>query len=92
MWLIRPNEGVTTDALLGDAELTQFLLANGAWEDADYAQINLSLPKFDITGEADLRGRPAAAGVTGVFAPVRRTSPPWLRRGQRRAVCLEAAA
>ena len=29
MWLILPNEGVTTDALLGDAELTQFLLANG---------------------------------------------------------------
>ena len=46
MWLIRPNEGVTTDALLGDAELTQFLLANGAWEDADYAQINLSLPQI----------------------------------------------
>lgn len=69
MWLIRPNEGVTTDALLGDAELTQFLLANGAWEDADYAQINLSLPKFDVTGEADLRGGLQQLGVTDVFAP-----------------------
>lgn len=69
MWLIRPNEGVTTDALLGDAELTQFLLANGAWEDADYAQVNLSLPKFDVTGEADLRGGLQQLGVTDVFAP-----------------------
>ena len=69
MWLIRPNEGVTTDALLGDAELTQFLLANGAWEGADYAQINLSLPKFDVTGEADLRGGLQQLGVTDVFAP-----------------------
>ncbi|MEI3130215.1 MAG: hypothetical protein V8S89_05140 [Oscillospiraceae bacterium] len=62
MWLILPNDGVTTDALLGDAALTQFLLANGAWEDADYAQITLFSLKIDVTGEAD-----GAAWLAGCY-------------------------
>ncbi|MCD7742787.1 MAG: hypothetical protein LUH13_00625 [Oscillospiraceae bacterium] len=71
MWLILPDEGVSTDALLADAEAVEFLrYAEGYaedWENSKFLTVNFSVPKFDVSGETDLTEGLRALGVTDVF-------------------------
>lgn len=69
MWLILPDEGSTPEELLAGDTLADFLLAGNGWEDQQYHQINLSMPRFDVEGEINLIGGLQELGVTDVFDP-----------------------
>jgi len=80
MWLILPDEGGTVDELLESGEAMDFLLASknggydeekeelvGAWPGQKYLNINLSMPKFDVSSDLDLIDGLKELGVTYVF-------------------------
>ena len=80
MWLILPDEGVSVDQLLDSGEAMEFLLADkygqwdeasrsyaGAWPGQKFLNINLSMPKFDVSSDLDLIEGLRALGVTDVF-------------------------
>ena len=69
MWFLLPDEGVSVEELLADPQAMAFLLSNGDWENRKDLIVNLSLPKFDISSQADLAEGLQALGVTDVFDP-----------------------
>lgn len=69
LWMVLPDEGVSVDQLLADPEAMAFLLSNGEWENQKYLRINLSMPKFDVSGQLDLIQGLQAMGITDVFDP-----------------------
>ena len=69
MWLILPDKGTSPEELLAGDTLADFLLAGNGWEDQQYHQINLSMPRFDVEGEINLIGGLQELGVTDVFDP-----------------------
>ena len=52
-----------------EPEAMEFLLSNGAWENQKYLIVNLSMPKFDVSGQLDLIEGLQAMGITDVFDP-----------------------
>ena len=69
LWMVLPDEGVSVDQLLADPEAQDFLLSNGEWENQKYLIVNLSMPKFDVSGQLDLIEGLQAMGITDVFDP-----------------------
>ena len=69
LWMVLPDEGVSVDQLLADPEAMAFLLSNGEWENQKYLRINLSMPKFDVSGQLNLIQGLQAMGITDVFDP-----------------------
>lgn len=67
MWLILPDEGTSPEELLAGDTLADFLLAGYEWENQQYHQINLVMPKFDVSAQTDLIGGLQELGVTDVF-------------------------
>ena len=80
MWLVLPDEEHPADELLDSGEAMGFLLAEkrgtynektdkveGGWEGQKYLNINLSMPKFDVSSDLDLIGGLQELGVTDVF-------------------------
>ena len=69
MWLILPDEGVTTQAVLESGEYLSLTQNSVNWENSRRATINLSLPKFDISSQQDLIAGMKKLGITDVFSP-----------------------
>lgn len=69
LWMVLPDEGVSVDQLLADQQVMDFLLSGGAWDNQKYLIVNLSLPKFDVSGQLDLIEGLQAMGITDVFDP-----------------------
>ncbi len=77
MLLVLPNEGVSPSQLLEDEEYQAFIRwyagiqdGNAMWNDwqnTKYISGALSLPKFDISSEMDMKENLAALGVTDIF-------------------------
>ena len=68
MWFLLPDEGVSPQDLLADDQAMSFLLHGGRdWENEKYLIVDLSLPKFDVSSDLDLREGLQALGVTDVF-------------------------
>ena len=67
MWFILPDEGVTAEELLEDAEAMALICQENDWENRQKCRINLSVPKFDVTGGTDLIDGLKNLGVTDVF-------------------------
>lgn len=67
MKLLLPDEGVSPEELLKDAEAMSFLLGSEAWENSKFLIVNLSVPKFDISSDLDLNSSLQALGVRDVF-------------------------
>ena len=67
LWLLLPGEGVTVQNLLDGGEAMAFLSAGGDWENRKDLTVNLSMPKFDLSAQTDLREGLQALGVTDVF-------------------------
>ncbi len=65
MWLILPDEGVTPEDLLADEEVTA--LYTGGETSQKMVQLNLSVPKFDVSSNLDLIDTLSALGVKDVF-------------------------
>lgn len=74
MWLILPDEGVTTNDLLQDEECLA-LITQGLLPDSREMMIHLSLPKFDVSSQMELSGAIRALGVTEAFSPEADFSP-----------------
>lgn len=71
MCFILPDEGVTTEALLKNAQTTDFLLAGYTWSQQKDVTVNLAVPKFDISSQLDLRDGLEALGVKDIFDPAK---------------------
>ncbi|MBP3305931.1 MAG: hypothetical protein J6L24_08175 [Oscillospiraceae bacterium] len=71
MWLILPDSGKTVDDVLSSGEfLTQVLSVSGGEAETSgskYMKVNLSVPKFDISVQNDLKEDMQALGVTDIF-------------------------
>lgn len=67
MWLILPDEGKTVDDLLGSGEYLDMIGNAPKWENKKYFIVHISVPKFDVFSETDLKGGLQALGVTDVF-------------------------
>ncbi|MBQ7802065.1 MAG: hypothetical protein IJ375_07060 [Oscillospiraceae bacterium] len=90
MWLVLPDEGVTPGALLESGTALDMILG-GSYEDQTAVQVNLSLPKFDITADTQLNEKLSALGVTEVFGgdadftPILPQDEAWLDSAQHAA-------
>lgn len=73
MWFLLPDEGVTPEELLSDAEAVDFLFTSNKydWEQQKYLFVNKSIPKFDVSSRLDLKDGLKALGITDVFDPDR---------------------
>lgn len=69
MWLILPNEGKTPQDLLSSGAFLSMALSPDKWEHTGPYEIQLSLPKFDISSQTDLVENMKALGITDVFSP-----------------------
>ncbi len=67
MWLILPDEGRTVEDVLKSGEYWQLTQNFKKWENQQELTVNLSLPKFDISTQADLIEGMKNLGVTDVF-------------------------
>lgn len=67
MWFLLPDGETSIDALLADEQAMELLSRGGSWENSRYLIVNLSVPKFDVVSELDLREGLRALGVTDVF-------------------------
>ena len=68
MWFILPDEGYDPAAVLEDGQYMDMLLDNN-WENVKNMKVNLSVPKFDISGKQDLADGLKEMGVTDIFDP-----------------------
>ena len=66
MWIILPDEGMTTTDVLNDDAYIEMLLSD-EWEACKYLKVNLSIPKFDVSSNTDLSTGFKNMGVTNVF-------------------------
>lgn len=80
MWLILPDEEYSVDGLLESGEAMDFLLSpkydqyddkgnmtREGWTGQKFLNINLSMPRFDVSSDLDLIDGLKALGVTDVF-------------------------
>lgn len=69
MWLLLPDEDSSVEALVQEESgLTNLVIHPSDWEDTQYATVNLSVPKFDVTSELELSDLLRELGVTDIFA------------------------
>lgn len=69
MWLILPDEGITTGELLESGDFLTMLRNPGSWERSGRYDVHLSMPKFDISDQTDLIIGIKKLGVTEIFDP-----------------------
>ncbi len=71
MWFLLPDEGVSPEDLLADAEAMDFLVTadKNDWENQKFLIVHESIPKFDVASQFDLGDGLKALGVTNVFDP-----------------------
>lgn len=71
MWLILPDEGYTPQDVLDSGEAMALLLGGdyNISENVVTIQVNLSLPKFDVSGDLKLNDRLKSLGITDAFDP-----------------------
>ena len=69
MWFLLPEEGLTPEALLQDAELMDFLLLRNksAWAQQKTPLVHLTIPKLDVSSDLELSEELQALGLTEVF-------------------------
>lgn len=67
MWIFLPDEGTDAASLPGNKDVYRVLSGDSSIESM-YADVNLSLPKFDVSSDTDMIADLKAMGVTDVFA------------------------
>jgi len=67
MWFILPDEGCSIDTVLESGQYLDLLMP-GQWENSKYMKVNLSVPKFDVTGTQNLKDGLMEMGITDVFS------------------------
>lgn len=71
MWFLLPDEGVSPEELLVDAEAMDFLFTANKydWEKQKSLFVNKSIPKFDVSSQFDMKEGLRALGIMDVFDP-----------------------
>lgn len=67
MRIILPDEGISPQELIYDEQALSFMLDRRSYENSKYVQINLALPKFDVSSDIDLRDGLRELGITDIF-------------------------
>ena len=67
MWLILPDEGKTVEDVLNSDAYLRMTLDPSNWKDQTRVRVNLSLPKFDVSGKMDLIDGMKRLGVKDIF-------------------------
>ncbi len=67
MWFILPDEDVTLAELLEDNKMTEFITSNKKDFERQYADVILSLPKFDVKSNISLNDALMNMGVTNAY-------------------------
>lgn len=62
-----PKEGVTAEELVSDPQFFEAMNHYEMQDNKKYLEIRLSVPKFDVTSDRDLKAGLQALGVTDVF-------------------------
>jgi len=68
MWFILPDEGKTIDDVLASGDYLEMIAAPyEGWENTKYMKVNLSVPKFDVQSQQNLKEGFASMGITDLF-------------------------
>ncbi len=67
MWFILPDENVSPETLLSDSQVYQMLSNRSTYENESYPIVNISIPKFDVTGDLEMTQTLKNLGVTDIF-------------------------
>lgn len=67
MWFLLPDENLTPEDVLEDGQYMA-LFSQSGYENRKYMKVNLSVPKFDISGNQNLREGLQKMGVTDIFS------------------------
>lgn len=66
MRLILPDEGFSPEELINDNEVINFMTST-EYENSKYVNVNLSVPKFDVSSSIDLQDGLQKLGITDMF-------------------------
>ena len=69
MYFLLPDEGVSTNEVLTNAQALELILNTSSYENVKSLVVNLSLPKFDISSQIDFAEQIQSLGITDVFLP-----------------------
>jgi serpin B len=78
MWFILPDPGKTAEDILMSGRFLELATAGfgpEAWPNQKYVRVNLSIPKFDISGRINLRSELQSLGITHAFDPKQASFP-----------------
>ena len=67
MKLILPDEGYFPNDLLNDEQVKELMLSTWHYQNNKYVTVNMSVPKFDVSSNIDLREGLNALGITDIF-------------------------
>lgn len=67
MLFILPDEGVSAEELLSDAQTMNFIIGNDR-KNNKYLKVNRSIPKFDVASELNLTKGLQNLGITDIFS------------------------
>ena len=68
MYFFLPDEGVSVNEVIENNNLFDIMYTSlNDYTDADYWDVKLSVPKFDVSGDVDLKSGLQTLGVTDVF-------------------------
>lgn len=67
MRLILPDEGLTPEELINDDEVIGYMMNVGEYENSKKVRVNLSVPKFDVSSQMDLKDGLKELGITDAF-------------------------
>ena len=76
MWFLLPDEGVRVDQLLNDEDYLMLItdhrdpvIGENSWRDQRRIQVNLSVPKFDISAQVEMDTMMQAMDIEKAFDP-----------------------
>lgn len=81
MWFILPDEGKTVDDVLNSGEYIEMISDSFNWENNQYIQVNVSVPKFDVSSDTDIAEGLKELGVRDVFDMGRANFSPLMNDG-----------
>jgi serine protease inhibitor len=69
MYFVLPDEGLTPNDLLSNPHALSFMLSLNGWTDQKRMSVHLSLPKFDVSSQMNLKDGMEHLGAKECFSP-----------------------
>lgn len=67
MWLILPDEGISVESLTKNKSIADLVMNTSEWNDSKRYDVNLSVPKFDVSSSFDMKKGLKELNVVDVF-------------------------